>query len=75
MGKFIKLYAIEHGNYNIILIENFPCDSKDQLHARESHFTQTIQCVNIIKNQGLIYALGGQMEYKKQYNNQHKEQI
>jgi hypothetical protein len=64
---------IANGNYNIVLIELFPCDSKDQLHARESHYTQTIQCVNMIKNQGLLNALG-KMEYKKQYYVDHKDQ-
>jgi hypothetical protein len=33
---------IEQGNYDIVLIELFPCDTKDQLHARESYYTQTI---------------------------------
>jgi hypothetical protein len=63
---------IANGDYDIILVELFPCDSKDQLHARESHYTQTIQCVNKIKNQGLLIKLG-QVEYDKQYTFDHKE--
>jgi Mor family transcriptional regulator len=43
---------IERDDYDIILIESFPCDTKDQLHARERHYTQTITCVNRVKNQG-----------------------
>jgi hypothetical protein len=66
---------IEQGNYDIVLIELFPCESKEQLHAKESHYCQSITCVNKIKNQGLLKALGGQMEYKKQYDNQHKDEI
>jgi hypothetical protein len=62
---------IANGNYDIVLIELFPCDTKDQLHARESHYTQTIQCVNKIKNQGLCNALG-KIEYIKQYIKQYK---
>jgi hypothetical protein len=57
------------------LIEKFPCNSKEELHARESHYCQAIECVNKNKNQGLIYALGGQKEYTKQYQEQHKEKI
>ena len=41
--------VIERGDYDIVLIELFPCNSKDELHARESHYSQTIQCVNIKK--------------------------
>jgi hypothetical protein len=63
---------IEQGNYDIVLIELFPCDTKDQLHARESHYTQTIQCVNKIKNQGLIIKIG-KTSYDKQYNVDHKD--
>jgi hypothetical protein len=65
---------IANGDYSIVLIELFPCDTKDQLHARERHYTQTIQCVNRIKNQGLFIKLG-KKEYDKQYNEQHKEHI
>jgi hypothetical protein len=63
---------IANGNYDIVLIELFPCDTKDQLHARESHYTQTIQCVNKVKNQGLLIELG-RIEYDKQYTFDHKE--
>ena len=27
------------GNYDIVLIESYPCNSKDELHARERHYT------------------------------------
>jgi hypothetical protein len=64
---------IANGNYDIVLIELFPCDSKDQLHARESHYTQNIQCVNKVKNQGLLIELG-RIDYNKQYNVDHKDQ-
>jgi hypothetical protein len=55
-----------------VIIELFPCDTKDQLHARESHYCQSITCVNKVKNQGIIYALG-QKQYNKQYDVDHKE--
>jgi hypothetical protein len=37
---------LEHNNYDIILIENYPCNSKDELHQRERHFIETMECVN-----------------------------
>ena len=37
---------IETGNYDIILIEEFSCSSKDQLHARERYYIENNDCVN-----------------------------
>ena len=37
---------IEQGNYQIELLESSPCNSKDELNARESHYIRTIKCVN-----------------------------
>ena len=34
------------GNCEIILIESFPCHSRDELRAREKHFIDTINCCN-----------------------------
>lgn len=35
-------------NYDIVLIEDYPCNSKEQLHARERFWIETIEggCVN-----------------------------
>ena len=38
------LYGVE--NCEIELIENFVCESKDQLRAREGYHIQSIKCVN-----------------------------
>jgi hypothetical protein len=74
-GNYITSFKIiANGNYDIVLIELFPCNSKDELYARESHYIQTIQCVNKIKNQGLFKALG-QTQYMKEYMKDNKEQI
>jgi hypothetical protein len=35
-------------NCKIILIENYPCSSRDELNAREGHFISTLECVNKI---------------------------
>lgn len=37
---------LESDNYDIQLIENYPCDSKDQLHSREGHWIKQTDCVN-----------------------------
>ena len=37
-------YGID--NCEIILIEAYPCNSKDELKSREAHYIKTIKCVN-----------------------------
>ena len=37
-------YGVE--NCRIVLIELFPCDTKDELTGRESHYIRTVECVN-----------------------------
>lgn len=36
-------------NIDIVLIEKYPCNSKEELHARERYYIDSINCVNIIK--------------------------
>ena len=38
---------LENDNYNIILVEDFPCETKEQLHARERYWIENTECVNI----------------------------
>ena len=37
---------IEQGNYDIVLIENCPCESKEELLRRERYFIESLECVN-----------------------------
>ena len=62
----------ENGNYNIVLIEDFPCENKNQLFARERYWTENINCININRNQGIVNELGLQ-EYKKLFNKEYRE--
>ena len=54
--------VLESGVYEIILIENCPCDNKDELRKRERFFIEERECVN--KN------LPGRT--MTEYNNNHK---
>jgi len=46
-GSNTSSYSIlEGGNYQIELLETCPCNSKDELNAREGHYIRTIDCVN-----------------------------
>ena len=40
-----KLFDL--GKVKIVLIENVPCDSKDELYKRERHYIETMECLNI----------------------------
>jgi hypothetical protein len=39
---------IDRGKYDIVLIEDYPCDTREQLLSRERHFIETLPCVNKI---------------------------
>jgi hypothetical protein len=38
---------IEKGDVDIILIENYPCNNKEELHARERYHIENNDCINI----------------------------
>jgi len=78
---FLTSFIImENQDYDIVLIENFPCSSKDELHARERFFIESLDCVNkqrpgrthkehYLDNRERI------LEYSKQYRIKNKERI
>lgn len=84
-SKYVSSFKIlEHGNYEIVLIENCPCNNKDELHQKEAYFKQTTECVNINNPFGLdvekykasnkIYNASRVMEKKIWYdNNKHTQ--
>jgi hypothetical protein len=39
--------VLEKGDYNIILVESYPCKSKKELHTRECFHIENNECVNI----------------------------
>ena len=45
--KYISSFEIiKLGDYHIDLIENFPCENRQQLNCREAYFILTMVCVN-----------------------------
>ena len=52
-------YGIE--NCHILLIESYPCETRDELTSRESHFIRTLKCVNKVIPDRTI------KEYQKMY--------
>lgn len=45
-GKVSSFDLFEEGDVDIVLIENFPCESKEELHARERHYIENNECLN-----------------------------
>jgi hypothetical protein len=44
-----SFHIIQRGNYDMVLIENYPCESKEQLHTRERYWIEnTNNCINKI---------------------------
>jgi hypothetical protein len=64
-GNKTSLEIIKNNNYDIILIENVECHSKDQLIARERYYIEILDCVNKV--------IPGRTQH--QYQKDHQEKI
>ena len=79
--NFITSFEIlKNNNYEIILVESYPCNSKDELHARERFYVENNECVNkCIPNRTRkeYYEANKEhlQEYNKEYREQNKEQL
>ena len=63
---------IEKGDVDIFLIENYPCNNKEELHARERFHIENNNCINIrlpIKSKEEV------AEYNKQYWSANREHL
>jgi len=87
MGKsnYVTSYKIiERCDYNIYLIENFPCNNKDELTKREGEIIKQMQNDNNVVNKVVPgrtlaeYNVDNRdkiKEYQKEYHEQHKDKI
>jgi len=67
---------LQNNNYEIVLIENYPCNSKDELHARERHWIETLECVNkVIPTRTRAEYREATKEHIKEYYQQTKEKV
>ena len=57
--------VLENEDYDIILIENYPCSNKEELHSRERYYIENMECVNANIPTRTV----------KEYNEQNKEMI
>jgi hypothetical protein len=71
---------MEEGNFQIILLENYPCNSKDELHARERYYIENNDCVNKImptRTRQEYYKFNKDIlnEKSKEYYESNKEEV
>ncbi len=66
VSKITSFDILENGNYEIVLLELCPCESKDELHARERYYIESLDCVN------KVIVGRTRKEYQKIYNQVHK---
>ena len=44
--KCASVKILENNNYGIFLVENYPCNNKDELRMRERFYIENNECVN-----------------------------
>jgi ATP-dependent helicase YprA (DUF1998 family) len=79
-SSYTSKKIIDGGNYNIILVENFPCNNKEELCKRERFYIENNECVNkAIPGRTLeeYYQDNKQKidEYQKKYRLDNREKI
>ena len=76
-GKVRKCQSydiIERGNYSYSLVEDYPCERKEQLLSRERWFIQNNECVNkVFPATSLVKEYI--QEYQRKWREENKEQI
>lgn len=65
---------IEKVDYQIILLETYPCSNKDELHAREAYWIGLNKPIIVNIYTPGAYSLGV-VEYRKQYQELHKDHL
>lgn len=69
---------LKNDDYYIVLIENYSCDSKEELLTRERYFIESMECVNKViptrtRKQYLVENKIKVTEQRKQYRLENKE--
>eukprot|EP00732_Lithocolla_globosa_P005581 Lithocolla_globosa_v1_NODE_5857_length_1174_cov_17.355675.p1 type:complete len:182 gc:universal NODE_5857_length_1174_cov_17.355675:227-772(+) len=76
--------VVQYDSAEIILIEDYPCERKEQLHSRERYWIEQMKCVNKniptrtwkeYRQDNAERSREYQREYQRQYRQDHSEQI
>jgi hypothetical protein len=71
-GYFSSFDIIKDGDYYIVLLESYPCNSKDELRMREQKHIDSCECVN---KQKAFQSKEERLEYNKQLRVQNHDKI
>ena len=71
--------VLENGNCDIILMENYPCNSNDELTSRERYYIENNECVNKVipsRSHKEYKELNREwyQNYMKEYNKKYREE-
>ena len=72
MRRCMSYDIIKDGDYHIVLLELYPCNSRDELRMCEQKHIDSCECVNKVKAFRNEEELA---EYKKQYQEQNRGKI
>ena len=70
-----KKLFINEAIITIVLIENFPCNNKNELKARELYYITTNNCINVNKPFVCEIPCSDIKAWKKEYYNANSEQL
>ncbi len=78
--KITSFDIIKNNNYKIILIDNYACKNKEELHREERKYIESIECINknIPTRTHKEYREDNKdkrLEYNKKYNEKNKDKI
>ena len=73
-GKTKSYDIIKRGNWSIVLVEKCPCESKDELYARESFYIHNNECINKTDPSN-NWTKEKDKEFKKKWFQRNKERI
>ena len=73
-SNFLTSFDIlKNGSYKIVLLEAYPCKSRDELKARERYYIERLDCINKnIPNRTDQQYRDDHKEEKKIYNKKYK---
>ena len=70
--KLFEEFGVEH--CKIELIENYPCETKDELHRREGYYIQNTDCVNkLVAGRTKPEWIEANKEHLKTYKAEHHQ--
>lgn len=79
-GYMTSFKILERGDYSIILIEKFPCTTREELIARERFYIESTICINKriegrTKKEWYEQTKPERLKTIKNYHDEHKEEI